>query len=175
MVKELSRSATRTRMLIIAVALAGVAVAPAVTVASAQASPRGGSLPALCQKESPAVVGKSLGLKVVSVSPAVNGSVTVCWYKVGALSHAAFVRTQTHDSLSGFNSDLKDAKTYAENPKTDTKFAPLHAFSTSIGSATYGYTYSVTVLKGTTELDVGSSNVTLPKVEGLAKGILPSI
>jgi hypothetical protein len=132
-------------------------------------------MPALCQKESPAVVGKVLGLKVTSVSPTVNGSVTVCWYRVGALAHAVFVRTQTHDNLAGFNSDLKLAATYQEHPKTDANFKPLHAFSTEIGSASYGYTYSVTVLKGTTELDVGASNVTLAKVEGLAESILPSL
>jgi hypothetical protein len=171
----LSKSTSRTRRLVAAAVIAGVAVVPALGVTSAGASPHRGTSAALCQKESPAVVGKALGIKVASVSPTVNGNVTVCWYRVGALAHGFFVRTQTHDNLAGFNSDFKLAGTYQENPKTDPNFKPLHAFSTVIGSATYGYTYSVTVLKGTTELDLGGTNVTLAKVEGLAKSILPTL
>ena len=89
------------------------------------------------------------------------------------MSHAVFVRTQTHDSLGGFKADLKLAKTYSENPVTDNNFRPYSAFSTSLGSATCGHTYSVTVLKKSTELGVGASNVTLGKVEALAKTVMP--
>jgi hypothetical protein len=68
---------------------------------------------------------------------------------------------------------MKAAKTQQEHPKTDTKFAPYKAFSTSIGSQTYGFTYSVVILKKTTELSVGASNATLAKVEKLANKALP--
>jgi hypothetical protein len=126
----------------------------------------------ICLTETGAKVGAVLGLKVTKTSPEVQGSVTVCWYQVGANSHAVFVRVQTHDTLSGFHADMKTAKTYKENPKTDTSFSPYPAFSTSIGSATYGYTYSVTVLKRSTEIAVGATGATLTKVTALAKKVL---
>ena len=47
--------------------------------------------------------------------------------------------------------------------------------STSIGSASYGYTYSVTVLKKSTELAVGGVTKKLSNVEGLTKKVLSLI
>lgn len=126
----------------------------------------------ICSTETGAKVGAALGLKVTKTSPEVQGSVTVCWYQVGANSHAVFVRVQTHDTKSGYQADIKTAKSYKENPKADTSFSPYPAFSTSIGSPTYGYTYSVTVLKKSTEAAVGATGVTLSEVTTLAKQVL---
>jgi limonene-1,2-epoxide hydrolase len=65
------------------------------------------------------------------------------------------------------------AKTQGEKPVVDKHFTPYGAYSTSIGSATYGYTNAVTILKKSTEIDVGAVNVKLIKVEALAKKVLP--
>ena len=132
----------------------------------------GASAVSLCQRVTSNEVATTLGVKIIKVAKVVNGDVTVCWYQIGALSHAAFLRVQTHDSLSGFTADQKLAKTYSENPKIDINFKPHKAFSTTLGSASYGYTYSVEVLKNSTVVAVGATKVTLDKVEGLAKKIL---
>ncbi len=126
----------------------------------------------LCKKVTTAEVSSFLGVKATKVSTDVNGSVTVCWYRVGANSQAAYVRIQTGDSRAGFNADKKAAATQSENPKTDLNFGALPAFSTSLGSASYGYTFSVTVLKKSTELVVGGVTSKLSNVEGLTKKVL---
>lgn len=147
--------------------LGAVLVLPALVCGTA-----GASSGSICQKVTPADISAALGIKATKVSTVVNGSVTVCWYKVGMNPEGAFVRVQTGDNIAGYKSDMKSAKTYSENPKADTFFSPLPAFSTVIGSATYGYTYSVTVLKKTTELDVGGATSTLAKVQTFVKGLL---
>lgn len=129
----------------------------------------------ICSKFSPSMVSSVLGVKATSVNPVVNATVSVCWYKVGGNAYGTFIRVQTHDSLSGFTADEKLAAKESEKPVTDTRFAPYRAFSTSLGSASYGYTYSVTVLKKTTELEVGSAGTKLAKVEALAKKVLPRL
>jgi hypothetical protein len=111
-------------------------------------------------------------VKATKVSQVVNGNVTVCWYRVGANTQAAFVRIQTGDSKTGFNVDRKSAATQGESPKTDPNFGTLPAFSTSLGSDSYGFTYSVTVLKKSTELVVGGVTKKLSNVEGLTKKVL---
>jgi len=140
---------------------------PLTSGAVANASPA-----ALCQKVTPGEVSQVLGVKATKVTSDLNGNVTVCWYRVGANSQAVYVRSQSGDSLSGFNADKKAAAAQQEHPKVDVHFTPNPAFSTSIGSATYGYTYSVVVLKGHAELSVGAANVTLAKVEALTKKVL---
>ena len=126
----------------------------------------------LCQKVTPGEVSQVLGVKATKVTKDLNGSVAVCWYQVGINTEAVYVRAQTGDNLAGYNADMKAAKTQQEHPKPDVHFKPNSAFSTSIGSATYGYTYSVVVLKGHVELSVGAANVTLAKVESLTKKVL---
>ena len=74
--------------------------------------------------------------------------------------------------MVGFNADQKLATTYSENPKIDVNFKPYKAFSTILGSAAYGYTYSVEVLKKSTVVAVGATKVTLVKVEGQAKKVV---
>jgi hypothetical protein len=123
----------------------------------------------------PSEVSSFLGVRATPVSPDVNRSVIVCWYWVGANPQAAFVRIQTGDNRKGFNADKKSAATQGEKPKTDLNFGSLPAFSTSLGSATYGYTFSVTVLKKSTELDVGGVTTKLSNVEGLAKKVLSHV
>jgi hypothetical protein len=125
-----------------------------------------------CHQVSLAEVSSTLGLKVTQLTPVLSGDVTVCWYQVGANPDAVFLRTQTHDNVSGYTLDKKAAAKQGESPVTDQHFAPYSAFSTSIGSPTYGFTYSVTILKKTTELDVGAANSKLTKVENLAKKVL---
>jgi hypothetical protein len=44
-----------------------------------------------------------------------------------------------------------------------------------VGSTQYGITFSVTVLKKSTELQVGSSKASLARVEGLVKKVLAKI
>ena len=132
----------------------------------------GASTVSLCQRVSSNEVATTLGVKIAKVTKVVNGDVTVCWYQIGTLSHAAFIRVQTNDNLSGFTADQKFAKTYSENPKVDTNFKPHKAFSTTLGSASYGYTYSVEVLKNSTVVAVGATKATLDKVEQLAKKVL---
>jgi hypothetical protein len=131
-----------------------------------------GASPTLCNKVTTAEVSSFLGVKATKVSSSVNGSVTVCWYRVGANSQAAYVRVQTGDNHAGFNADKKAAATQHENPKTDLNFGTLPAFSTSLGSPSYGYTYSVTVLKKSTELAVGGVTSKLSNVEHLTKKVL---
>ena len=154
------------------VAIASLALASVVVPLSMDSSAVASSV-SLCKAVTAAEVSKALSVKVSNESKQINGSVTVCWFKVGANSQAVYVRSQTGDNASGYQSDLKAARTQQEHPKTDTKFAPYKAFSTSVGSPTYGFTYSVTVLKKSTELSVGAASVTLTKVEGLAKKVLP--
>jgi hypothetical protein len=59
-----------------------------------------------------------------------------------------------------------------ESPKTDQNFGALPAFSTVLGSASYGYTFSVTVLKKSTEIAVDGVTTKLSNVEGLAKKLV---
>ncbi len=129
----------------------------------------------LCQKVSAAEVSATLGVKVTKVTTVVNGSVTVCWYSVGGNSNAVYVRSSLGSGASGFALNRTQSKTQGEHPVTDTHFAPYSAFSTSLGAASYGYTYGVVVLKKKNELDVGATKVTLTKVEALAKKVLPLI
>ncbi len=102
-----------------------------------------------CQKVTTSEVSSVLGVKATKLFSQVNGNVTVCWYRVGANAQAAYVRIQMGDSKSGFNADRKAA-----------------------GSATYGYTYSVIVLKKSTELALGAATSKLSNVDHLAKKIL---
>jgi hypothetical protein len=160
----------RIRATVVAVAvLAGLSVPWAASIMPASGAS------SICSIETGTKVGAALGLKVTKTTKDVQGSATVCWYQVGVNSHAAFVRVQTHDTMSGYQSDLKLAKTYKENPKPDLAFSPDSAFSTSLGSATYGYTYSVTVLKKTTEVAVGGTGTTLVKVAALTKKVLAAV
>ena len=118
---------------------------------------------------------QALGVQATKVTKDLNGSVTVCWYRVRANGQAVYVRAQSGDNLARFNGDLNAAKTQQQNPKPDVHFKPNAAFSTSIGSATYGYTFSVVVLKGHVELSVGAVKVTLAKVESLTKKVLEQL
>jgi|GEM_PF-3378562 len=131
-----------------------------------------GALSPFCNKVTTAEVSSFLGVKATKVTSNVNGSVTVCWYRVGANTQAAFIRVQTGDSKAGFNADKKAAAAQSEKPKTDLNFGALPAFSTSLGSPSYGITYSVTVLKKSTELVVGGVTSKLSNVEHLAKKVL---
>lgn len=103
-----------------------------------------------------------------------NGDV-VCWYRVAANSQAVFIRTQANESVAGLRSYRANATRQGEHPKTDLHFKPDSAFSTSIGSATYGFTYSVTVLKKRVEVSVGAVHTTLAKVETLTRLVLPLV
>jgi hypothetical protein len=94
------------------------------------------------------------------------------FYQRRAEQHREFTRDQPHDNLSGFNADQELAKTYSENPMADINFKPHKAFSTTLGSASYGYAYSVEVLKNSTVVAVGATKVTLETVEALAKKVL---
>jgi len=159
----------RSRIVALGVTAAAVA---SVVVPWSFGPPAGASSGSLCQRVSSIEVASTLGVKIAKVTKVVNGDVTVCWYQIGTLAHAAFIRSQTHDSAEGFNADQKLAKTYSESPKVDVNFKPYKAFSTILGSATYGYTYSVEVLKKSTVVAVGATQVTLVKVEGLAKKVV---
>jgi len=139
------------------------------------AGPTAASAASSCLGVSAQEVSSVLGVKVGKVSTQVNGSVTVCNFQVGANSHGAYVRTQGQVTKSAFAANMKLAKTYGENPKNIALFKPYTAFSTSLGSATYGFTYGVTILKKSTQLDVGGVDTRLAKVETLAKKILPTI
>jgi len=152
-------------------AASGVLVAASLTVPSSWGPAADASTGSLCSRVSPSTVASTLGVKIAHVSKVVNGNVTVCWYQIGSLTHAAFIRSQTGDNLEGFAADQKLAGTYHENPKSDPNFKPNKAFSTTLGSATYGYTYSVEVLKNTTVIAAGATKVTLAKVEALAKKV----
>ncbi len=152
--------------LVAATVLAGLCVPWVASVSPA------GATSSICSIETGAKIGAALGLKVTKASKDTQGSAVVCWYQVGANPHAAYVRVQTHDTMTGYQVDLKTAKTYKENPKTDSAFSPYPAFSTALGSTTYGFTYSVTVLKKTTEVAVGATGTTLAKVTSLAKKVL---
>lgn len=155
------------------IAMVGVAVAAGVVPSLSGTVIAGASSSSLCQKVTAAEVGAALGVKVTKVTRDVNGGVTVCWYQVGHVAHAAYVRSQTQVTSAGFKSDEALAKSYGENPTIDNGFKPYAAFSTSVRSPAYGFTYSVTILKKSTQLDVGGSSSTLAKVEGLAKKVLP--
>jgi uncharacterized membrane protein len=127
----------------------------------------------LCQQVTTAEVSAALGVKVTKVTPDLNGSVTVCWYQVGSNPDAVYVRSSIGSGLSVFNLNKSQSKTQGEHPVNDTHFSPYSAFSTSLGSPSYGVTYGVVVLKKKNELDVGASKVSLAKVETLAKRVLP--
>ena len=93
------------------------------------------------------------------------------FYQRRAEQHREFIRDQPHDNLSGFNADQEVVKTYCEIPMADINFKPHKAFSTTLGSASYGYTYSVEVLKNST-VAVGTTKVALEKLEAPAKKVL---
>lgn len=147
----------------------GVSLVPVLTAGPASATS------SFCNKVTTVEVSSFLGVKATKVTSDVNGSVTICWYRVGANSQAAYVRIQTGDNKAGFNTDKKSAATQGENPKTDLNFGALPAFSASLGAPSYGYTYSVTILKKSTELVVGGVTSKLSNVERLAKKVLPLI
>lgn len=138
-------------------------------------APSGASPSSICSKFSPTTVSKTLGVKATKSTKVVNGDVTVCWYQVGANAQAVFIRTQIGDNLAGYNADRKAAAAQSENPKVDATFKPLAAFSTSLGSPAYGVTFSVTVLKKGTEVQVGAANATLARVEALTKQVLSRV
>jgi hypothetical protein len=144
----------------------GAALLPLLSTGSA------GAAASLCAKVTPAEMSSHLGIKSTKVTSEVNGSVTVCWYRVGANPDAAYIRIQSDDSRAGFNADRKSAAAQGESPKTDQNFGALPAFSTVLGSASYGYTFSVTVLKKSTEIAVGGVTTKLSNVEGLAKKLV---
>jgi hypothetical protein len=127
----------------------------------------------LCQKVSMAEVSTTLGIKVTKVTPVLNGSVTVCWYQVGSNPDAVYVRSSIGSGVGVFNLNKSQSKTQGEHPATDKHFAPYSAFSTWLGSASYGFTYGVVILKSKNELDVGATKASLAKVEALAKKVLP--
>jgi len=129
--------------------------------------------PTLCQKVSVGEVSVALGVKVTKVTPVLNGSVTVCWYQVGSNPDAVYVRSSIGTGVSVFNLNKSQSKTQGEHPTTDKHFPPYSAFSTWLGSASYGFTYGVVILKNKNELDVGATKVSLAKVEALAKKVLP--
>lgn len=149
------------------------ATAVLATTAMMTTSVPAGAQSSLCQKVSLAEVSSTLGVKATRVTPTINGNVTVCWYKVGSNANAVFVRLQTHDNSAGFSADKKLAAQEDEKPVADKHFGPWNAFSTSIGSPSYGYTYSVTILKSSTELAVGAAHSRLASVEALARKVLP--
>ena len=147
----------------------GASMVPVFAAGSASASS------SICNKVTTAEVSSFLGVKATKVSTDVNGYTTVCWIHVGSNSAAAYIRVQTHDSQRGFNADKKVAATQGESPTPDLNFGKLSAFSTSLGSASYGYTYSVTILKKSTELTVGGVTKRLSNVEHLTKKVLTLI
>ena len=124
---------------------------------------------ALCKKLTPAMVSKVLGVKATGVTPQVSGTQTVCWYKVGTDTTAVYVRAATSYTKAKFNADQKLSAATNQHPKKDTKFGALPAFSSSLSSPISGTVYSVTVLKGTAEIQAGATKVSLAKVEALAK------
>ena len=158
----LSRVATAAAMMCVAL---GAALVGAVSPAGAATN--------LCQKVTAAEVSAALGVKVIKPSTVINGSVTVCWFQVGSIPNSIYVRSAIGAGSAVFASDRSQSKTQGEHPVTDHHFAPYSAFSTSLGSASYGYTYGVVVLKKKNELSVGASHVSLAKVEALAKKVLP--
>ena len=160
------------RTLILAVASATLALS--VPVVALSASPAGAASN-LCQRVSLAEVSSTLGVKATKVTPVFNGNVTVCWYKVGTNVDAVYVRSQTGATMSVFTANKTSAKKQGEQPLNDTHFSPYVAYSTSLGSPPFGYTYAVTVLKKSTQLDVGATRVSLAKVEALAKKVMPLI
>ena len=152
--------------------LSALPVAAGLMLGLLAASPPASAGQTVCQRLTGGFVASTLGLKVGGESTTIQGDVAVCWYRVGANSHGVSVRVQTHDSAAGFASDRKMAGTYGESPKTDTHFSPYPAFSTSLGSPSYGVTYSVTVLKSKTELQVSGAGTTLARIEALAHHVL---
>jgi hypothetical protein len=105
-------------------ALGALALAVATVTVPLSVTSNASATPSLCGLITPALVSSTLGLHASAGDKQVNGSVTVCWYRVGALSKAAFVRTQPSDTLTGFNADRKLAAQYSESPRPDTHFAP---------------------------------------------------
>jgi hypothetical protein len=160
------------RTLILAISSATIALGvPVVALSAAPA----GAASSLCQRVSLAEVSSTLGVKATKITPVLNGNVTLCWYKVGANADAVYVRSQTAATMSVFTANKTSAKKQGEQPINDAHFSPYIAFSTSLGSPAFGYTYAVTVLKKSTQLDVGATRVSLAKVEALAKKVLPLI
>ena len=156
-----------------AVAMAMGSLAAGLIVPTVMSATSASAASTLCSKVSMAKVSSTLGVKVTKLTTVVHGNVTVCWYKVGANRDAIFVRSQTRVNIGVFNLNRLSAKRHGEKPVTDKHFSPYSAYSTSLGSPTYGYTFSVAILKKSTELDVGAANSKLPKVEALAKKVLP--
>ncbi|HEV3186985.1 MAG TPA: hypothetical protein VGZ04_02950 [Acidimicrobiales bacterium] len=152
--------------------VAGVTISLGATLVPVLAGGPAGATSSLCTKVTTAEVSTFLGVKATKVTTTVNGNVTVCWYRVGSNTQSAFVRVQTGDNKAGFNLDKKSAQTQGEKPKSDVSFGSLLAFSASLGSPSYGVTYSVTVLKKSTELTIGGVTTKLSNVEGLTKKVL---
>ena len=73
----------------------GASLVPVLTSVPASAAS------SLCNKVTTPEVSSFLAVKATKVSTVVNGSVTVCWYRVGANTQAAFVRIQTGDNKAG--------------------------------------------------------------------------
>ena len=161
-----------SRRSLMGVTVSSIVVALALPVVTSNAASTAAAS-TLCQKVSLGEVSSTLGVKATKVRPEFNGPVTVCWYKVGSNVDFAYVRSQTGVTVGAFNVNKAMAKTQGEKPVTDAHFAPYGAFSTTFGSATFGYTVAVTVLKKSTEIDVGAFKIKLTKVESLAKKVLP--
>ena len=116
-----------------------------------------------------------MGVKATAVSTIGNGKMTICMFKVGKDSNAITFRTVKSATKAAYKADMNLAKSVGQIPKTDNKFSPNRAFSTSISSAALGFTtHSVTVLKGSTEVQVTAVS-TLAKVEALAKVVLSKV
>ena len=99
----------------------------------------------------------------------------MCSYTVGSDTSAVSFEVVTSSTMASFKAGMNFAKKVGQSPKTDTKFSPYPAFSTSIKSAAYHYTtVSVTVLKGSKEVQV-VANLSLAKVEAVTKVVLSKV
>lgn len=147
------------------IAMAGFAGAPSVLAATTPHRFNAHFSGPSCNLASAKRVKSALGITVASPSVTKNRTVTVCQFRSKS---GLLVRFQTSESASLFAVGRKSFEKHGEPTKTVNGLG-MKAYSSSAARFT-----TIVVLKNNTELLV-TAKVSLAKIVGLAKLILPSL
>jgi len=164
-----------SRSLLAAASALLVAVLPLVGSMPAQAA-RPNVVPVkFCNFVSQATVTKVLGVKVDATQKQLTPTGAVCWFTIKGQQRAAYVAMLSKVTSKKFNADKALTKLKHQKPTNLAGFGSYPAYSNTISQAPYGNMYVVTVLKGSKELQVGSTVTSLGTVVNLTKKYLPGV
>jgi hypothetical protein len=162
-----TRAGSGVQFWVAVLALSGASVTPSLFCLGAGASLRPQALS--CGKVSAIEIKSALGIAVGTTKVTTAGSSTTCTYTHSTM----IVKVSGGFSPASFAADRKSFDSHGEPTKTVVGLGSS-AFSSTIGVGAYS-TNTIVVLKGATELLITAPQVSLGKVEGLAKTVLKTI